>query len=105
MTAERTKRCFLAVIDNFGGENNFLSEQSCITGVLSSRYESKLPTIITTTLSMPDIAARYGGRVFDMLTEDIGNGGRIVDYGNLSMRNMPGWETGRISERSDERDR
>jgi hypothetical protein len=85
-TAERAKRGYPAVIDDFGGGNDFHAEQTGVTGVLSSRYDSKLPTVITTTLSMLDIAARYGSRVFDTLTEDIGSGGMIVDCGGASMR-------------------
>jgi hypothetical protein len=85
-TAERAKRGYPTVIDDFGGENDFHAEQSGVTGVLSNRYDSKLPTVITTTLSMSDIAARYGNRVFDTLTEDIGSGGMIVDCGGASMR-------------------
>jgi hypothetical protein len=46
----------------------------------------KLPTVITTALTMLDIDIRYGGRIADRLTEDIGSGGRIIDCG-VSMRN------------------
>jgi hypothetical protein len=47
----------------------------------------KLPTVITTTLTMLDIDIRYGSRVVDRLTEDIGNGGMIVECGDISIRN------------------
>jgi hypothetical protein len=54
---------------------------------------------------MPDIAYRYGSGIADRLTEDMTDGGGIIDCGSVLIRNMPGWETGRIFERSGERDR
>jgi hypothetical protein len=54
----------------------------------------KLPTVITASLTMPDITYRYGGGITDRLTEDMSDGGRIIDCGSVLIRNMPGWESG-----------
>jgi hypothetical protein len=84
--AARAKRAFLTVIDDLGGEANIPVTQNVIHGVILKRYDMKQPTVITTTLTMLDIDARYGSRIADRPTEDIGTGGKIIDCGNISMR-------------------
>jgi hypothetical protein len=54
----------------------------------------KLPAIITTSLTMPDIASRYGSEITDRLTEDMRDGGKIIDCGSVLIRNMPGRNEG-----------
>lgn len=103
-TASRAKRAPLAVIDDLGGESDTPAGQAAIRGVVLKRYDMKLPTVITTPLTMPEIDIRYGNRMANRLTEDIGKGGMIVGCGNASTLNMPDGETGRISERSGDRD-
>jgi hypothetical protein len=85
--AIRARRAFLAVIDDLGGEGDAAVCQSAILGTILKRYDMKLPTVITTSLTMPDIDARYGSRIADRLTEDIGDGGRIIDCWSFSLRN------------------
>jgi hypothetical protein len=46
----------------------------------------KLPTVITTALTMLDIDIRYGSRIANRLTEDIGSGGRIIDCRGVPIR-------------------
>jgi hypothetical protein len=99
------KSAALAVIDDLGGESDAHSGIASLRGVILRRYDMKLPAVITTRLTMPDIAYRYGSGIADRLTEDMSDGGRIIDCGNVLIRNMPGWGTGNNSERSDERDR
>jgi hypothetical protein len=85
--AARAKRAFLTVIDDLGGEGDTAAGQAAILGTILKRYDMKLPTVITTSLTMLDIDVRYGRRIADRLTEDIGDGGRIIDCGSVSLRN------------------
>lgn len=86
-TAERAKRDRLAVIDDLGGELDTPAGRNILSGVILKRHDMKLPTVITTALTMLDIDIRYGGRIADRLTEDIGNGGMIIECGDVSLRN------------------
>ena len=86
-TVARAKREQLVVIDDLGGEPDNPFGRNALSGVILRRYDMKLPTVITTTLTMLDIDIRYGSRVVDRLTEDIGNGGMIVECGDISIRN------------------
>jgi hypothetical protein len=47
----------------------------------------KLPTVMTTALTMPGIDIRYGSCVADRLAEDIENGSMFIKCGDLSLRN------------------
>jgi hypothetical protein len=98
--ASLAKRASLAVIDDLGGENDTPAGQAAIRGVVLKRYDMKLPTVITTSLTMTEIDIRYGNRMANRLTEDIGKGGMIVGCGNASVRNMPGMKIVMVSERS-----
>jgi len=86
-TAVRAKRKYLAVIDDLGGEADTPIGQAAMRSVIMKRHDMKLPTVITTTLTMPGIDIRYGSCVIDRLTEDIGNGSMIIECGNVSKRN------------------
>ena len=85
-TAARAKREHLVVIDDLGGEVDTPVGQAILRGVILKRHDMKLPTVITTTLTMLDIDIRYGSRIADRLIEDIGKGGMIVECGDVSMR-------------------
>lgn len=85
-TAALVKQRNLAVIDDLGGEPESSLGQAALRGVLLKRHDMKLPTVITTSLTMLDIDLRYGGRVADRLTEDIGSGGMFIECGDISMR-------------------
>ena len=85
-TSARAKCERLAVIDDLGDEPDTSLGQSSLCGVILKRHDMKLPTVITTTLTMMDIDVRYGCRVADKLTEDIGKGGMIVEFGDASIR-------------------
>ncbi|MCL2009138.1 MAG: hypothetical protein FWG71_01155 [Synergistaceae bacterium] len=87
-TAELAKHGQLAVIDDLGGEADIPAVQTVLRGIILRRYDMKLPTVITTTLTMLDIDLRYGGRVADRLTEDVGKGGMIIECGDVSIRNL-----------------
>ncbi|MDR1482127.1 MAG: hypothetical protein LBI74_05815 [Synergistaceae bacterium] len=76
--AAQTRRERLVIIDDLGCENDTPVGGAAVRGVLMKRYDMKLPTIITTPLTMLDMDIRYGSRIANRLIEDIGNGGRIV---------------------------
>jgi hypothetical protein len=94
-SALRTKRAGLLVIDDLGYESGDRTERAVLRNVISRRYDSALPTIVTTELVMADIAELYGWYVAERFAEDMANGGRIVDCGNVSV-----WR--RITENSPE---
>ncbi|MDR0651809.1 MAG: hypothetical protein LBG12_00740, partial [Synergistaceae bacterium] len=77
-----------------GGENDASQSLASLRGVILRRYDMKLPAIITTSLTMPDIASRYGSEITDRLTEDMRDGGKIIDCGSVLIRNMPGRNEG-----------
>jgi DNA replication protein DnaC len=89
-TALRAKKEFLAVIDDLGREDSSGNTLAAIRGVISKRYDSKLPTVITTELTMTDISARYGRYILEKIIEDIEHGGKIIDCGDVSTRMMDG---------------
>jgi hypothetical protein len=91
-TALRAKKASLTVIDDLGGESGASASLAALRGVILRRYDMKLPAVITTSLTMPDIAYRYGSGIADRLTEDMSDGGRIIDCGSVLIRNIPGWE-------------
>jgi hypothetical protein len=92
--AARVKNASLAVIDDLGGESGASPGIASLRGVILRRYDMKLPTVITTVLTMPDVAYRYGSGIADRLTEDMSDGGKIIDCGNALIRNAPGWKSG-----------
>lgn len=66
------RRAFLA-IDDLGCEpstvKNYGTEITPVTDIIYARYDSMLPTIITTNLDKKDIRERYGDRVADRFNE------------------------------------
>jgi hypothetical protein len=97
--AARARRESLVVIDDLGGENDTPAIQAVLRGVLMKRYDMKLPTVITTALTMLDIDARYGRRVVIRLAEDIGSGGKVIVCNSVHPEN-PG-ELGSLDLRLD----
>jgi hypothetical protein len=87
--AARAKKALLTIIDDLGGESDASSGLASLRGVIMRRYDMTLPTIITTRLTMPDITLRYGSGVTDQLTEDMRDGGRIINCGDVLIRNIP----------------
>jgi hypothetical protein len=85
-SASRAKNAALLVIDDLGCESGGRTERAVLRNVISRRYDSALPAIVTTGLSMTGIAKLYGGHVAERFAEDMANGGRIVDCGNVSVR-------------------
>jgi hypothetical protein len=86
MVVSEARNGLLLVIDDFGNEGDVPGGQAALRGVISRRYDSKLPAIITTELTMSDIRDKYGRYVAERLAEDIRYGGKIVDCGDVSIR-------------------
>jgi hypothetical protein len=79
----------LLVIDDMGMEGDLPTRRADISGIVSSRYDAKLPTIVTTDLSFGGITAAYGENTAFKLIEDIQSetaGGMFVDCGGVSLR-------------------
>ncbi len=74
----------LLVIDDLGGEDGVRSGISAIRHVISKRYGSGKPTVITTALTLDAIAKRYGHETVRRISED----GRIVDCGETLARSL-----------------
>jgi hypothetical protein len=76
----------LLVMDDLGREDEMKTARAILCFLVSKRYDAKLATVITTELSMADIRKRYGRYLTDRLAEDVGNGGCVVDCGDVSIR-------------------
>jgi DNA replication protein DnaC len=61
----------LLVIDDIGKENKNLNNMAAnaVDGVLRSRVQNQLPTIITTNLSLKDFNNSYSSGVMSLVTE------------------------------------
>jgi hypothetical protein len=75
------------VLDDLGTE--FLDSKGYVSSLLDelidSRYDAKLPTVITTNLDDKVFKSRYGERLVDRIRE----AGRFVIIGGASMRGRP----------------
>ena len=76
----------LLALDDLGKECHAPSAIAVLCDIVSRRYDQKLPTVVTTELTVADIGNRYGRHIAERFVEDIGHGGRIVDCGEVSMR-------------------
>lgn len=85
-TAGKCRAISLLILDDLGKEEDTKIGQGAIRDVISRRYDSKLPTVITTEMTIPDISARYGRYIAERLAEDTIHGGRFEDCGTVSMR-------------------
>ena len=61
------------IIDDLGVEqteiNNYGTVETPVIEILEKRYESRLPTIITSNLTLEQIKKKYGVRVYDRIVE------------------------------------
>lgn len=69
--ASKAKTFALVVIDDLGKEGDSGYALAAVRNVISKRYDSALPTVITTELILADIRNRYGRGVAEKLVEDI----------------------------------
>jgi hypothetical protein len=98
MVASRARGSLLLVIDDLGSEGSSFEGQSAMRGVISRRYDAKLPTVVTTGLTMLDIRNKYGRYIAERLVEDVRHGGKIAECGDVSIRvNVKGLVVARSS--------
>jgi hypothetical protein len=79
----------LLVMDDMGREGDFPTRRADVSDIVSSRYDTKLPTIVTTELTLGGIIAAYGENTAFKLIEDVQGetaGGMLVDCGDVSLR-------------------
>jgi hypothetical protein len=79
----------LLIMDDLGREGDFPTRRADVSDIVSSRYDTKLPTIVTTELTFGGIIAAYGENAAFKLIEDIQGetaGGMFVDCGDVSLR-------------------
>lgn len=63
----RIRNTPLLILDDLGGEELENRVQGKIDSVITERYNKMLPTIITTNMTMGELAGTYSGRVIDRL--------------------------------------
>jgi DNA replication protein DnaC len=86
--AIRARLSNLVVIDDLGKESETPAAIAAIRDVISKRYDLKLPTIITTELTILDIRVKYGQYIAERLTEDYCS--RCIDCRGESLRLLDG---------------
>ncbi len=84
--AADSKRASLLILDDLGKESELSSAQAIIREVISKRYDSERPTIITTELTVTDIGVRYGRALAERVIGEAEDGGRFVTCGDVSLR-------------------
>jgi DNA replication protein DnaC len=83
----------LLVIDALGREGDSATRQADVGDIVSARYDAKLPTIVTTDLTLNDIMSVYGGHTARKLLEDVLDGqnkkpdGMIIDCDKWGLKN------------------
>jgi hypothetical protein len=93
-------------MDDMSMEGDFPTRRADVSDIVSSRYDTKLPTIVTTELTFGGIIAAYGENTAFKLVEDIQGetaGGMFVDCGDVSLR--PGKDDFYCEEKSVQRGR
>ena len=84
LLAGRIRSCQLAALDDLGKEDDTRTGVAAVRDVITKRYDAKLPTIITSELTLLDIQNRYGRYIAERLVEDYCS--KIVDCGGESFR-------------------
>jgi DNA replication protein DnaC len=82
--AAKARAYRLAVLDDLGKEDETRVGMAVVRDVISKRYDAKLPTIITSELTLVNIQERYGRYIAERLVEDYCS--KIVDCGGESLR-------------------
>ncbi len=62
---ERVKKAPLLVLDDFGAVNSSAWNQDELYRIINTRYNSKLPTVITSSVSLNDMDRRISSRLAD----------------------------------------
>jgi len=67
----------LLIIDEIGVQFGSEFEKNLIFDILNERYENRRPTLLLSNLTVPEVRAFLGERIYDRLKED---GGRCVSF-------------------------
>lgn len=59
--------CDLLIIDDLGAEMNTAFSQSCVYNLVNTRQQKKLPTVISTNLTLDGIEKAYTPRVLSRI--------------------------------------
>ena len=73
----------LLILDEVGIQSGSESEKNQLFDVLNERYEKHKPTLLLSNLTLPEVKAFLGERVFDRLKED---GGEVIPFSWKSHR-------------------
>lgn len=68
---ERCKRAKFLVIDDLGASGGGADDQPALHSILDHRHGEKLPTVITTNLSIEDVTQQLGERMIDRIRESL----------------------------------
>jgi hypothetical protein len=92
---EEARKALFLVLDDLGREGNLPTRQADVSDIVSARYDSKLPTAITTELAFRDVLKIYGRNTAYKFVEDNDTtGGIFACCGDVSLRNEDIWEPG-----------
>lgn len=73
----------LLILDEVGVQFGSDTEKLIMFDVMNERYEKRRPTLLLSNLTVDEVKAHLGGRVFDRLRED---GGEVIPFGWESYR-------------------
>ena len=83
---EARNKLFL-VLDDLGREGDSPTRRADVSDIVSSLYDAKLPTVITTEMTFRDVLKAYGKNTAYKLVEDNGgSGGMFAECGDSSLR-------------------
>lgn len=72
----------LLILDDLGAEVKTPTAKSALNDLILARYSGKLPTIITSNLSLDDLNQQYGARMYERIIQY----GKAVDCGHENLR-------------------
>ena len=75
--SEAFTRPDLLILDEVGAQYGSEAEKLLIFDILNERYNNRLPTLLLSNLSLDDVRAYLGERVYDRLRED---GGEAIPF-------------------------
>jgi hypothetical protein len=91
---EARSKLFL-VLDDLGKEGDLPTRQADVSGIVSARYDAKLPTVITTELTFRGAMEAYGkNTAYKFVEDNDGSGGMFIGCGDVSLRNEDIWGLG-----------
>ena len=81
----------LLILDEVGLQHGSDTERLLLFDILNSRYELRRPTLLLSNLTLEEVKAYLGERIFDRMRED---GGRVIAFDWASHRGKAGAQEG-----------